>query len=166
MAKTTYYEIDPISSTALALNDSSGTPNTEVLWCHAPWVAGTEIVSLAGCASSGFVSTAGKRTVSLALEIQSESMANVYTKLEALYTACKGDQSIPSDPLTKDTFNFAIAIDGSTKYGFKRCRIDRLDPDFRAQYTSGGVNYRLLEPPYFTQVLIEFASGTTGMETL
>ena len=167
MAKTTYYEIDPISSTAIALNDSSGTPNTEVLWCSIPWEASTDITSLVGCGSTtAIVSTAGRRAISLELEIQSESMDNVYTKIAALDVACAGDKSIPIDLLTQNTFNFAIAIDGSTKYGFQYCRIVRIDPDLRAQYTSGGVSYRLLQQPYFTRVRLEFTSGTSSMVQL
>ena len=167
MAKTTYYEIDPISSTAIALNDSSGTPNTEVLECSIPWEVVTKSITLVGCATSSTIDLiGGRRSIALVLEIYSESMDSVYSKLAALDTACKGDQSVPEDPLTKGTFNFAIAIDGSTKYGFPYCRAVRIEPDLRAQYTSGGVNYRLLQQPYFTRVRIEFRSGTQSMTTL
>ena len=167
MAKKTYYEIDPISSTAVALNDSSGTPNTEVLSCRASWSPAREIVSLVGCDNPAvLILDGGTRDVSLILEIQDETMANVFTKLSALDRVCRGDQSVPIDYLTKDTFNFAVAIDGSTKYGFKRCKLIRIEPDYRAQYTSGGVDYRLLEAPVFTRVLIEFQSGTSTMAVL
>jgi len=167
MAKTTYYEIDPISSTAIALNDSSGTPNTEVLSCRGAWMPQTEIISLVGCDNPMDIELdGGTRNISLILEIQSASMDEVYTKLAALDTALKGDASVPYDLLTKGRFHFAIAIDGTTKYGFRRCKLERIEPDYRAQYTSGGVNYRLLERPYFTLVLIEFRSGSQTMIAL
>ena len=165
MAKYTYYAIDPTSSDAVALNDDSGTPETQVLVFEAR--GGHERVRRAfvGCSTGfSFETDDAELSILIVVEIQSRSMADIYSKVDALDTAVRGDVSVPGGD---GTFSMIVAKDGTTEYGYKKLLQRTFDVNYRPYYRStGGTDYPLVEAPYFTQVTIEATSAYTKLYQL
>lgn len=154
MAKTTYYGIDPISDSVLALNDFSGTPNTEVLLFIPRTVFDQTLVSFVGC-STGISAYVDTRQVNLfmQIEIQTRNMSQIYAKYNEIYKALQGDQAVPKTS-TRGTFNLVVAKDGGTSYGFIRCVRTGFDMNVRAFQTDDGVDFPLVQAPVLTVVTI------------
>jgi len=161
MAKNTYYALDPKSSGEIILDDGSGTPNTEVLSFFSDAVYDPITRSLVGC-GYGMIWATEQREImfTIALEIQSMTMEDVWSKIAELENALKGDQSIPGGD---KRFDLKVAHDGGTYYGWKKCFRKGFLTNFRPYHRVGGVDYPVLTPPYFTVVTITASTKYTEL---
>jgi len=152
MAKLTYYAIDPSSSTKLALNDSSGTPNTQVLTFNGKALFDRSVSSYIGCNTAFVYRRYTSETIlQFLLQIRTHVMDEVYDKMEELEVALTGDVRVPGGTRL---FDLIVAVDGSTYYGYQKCMWSGFNTNWRAQYTIGGDEHVLKTPPVFTLVTI------------
>jgi len=165
MAKYEYYAIDPTSSAEVVLNDDSGSPNTQVLHFETGGAHEQVRRSRVGCSTGfSFETDDAELAVLIILEIYSQSMDDIYTKVAALDTACRGDVSVPGGD---GKFALIIAKDGSTEYGYKELLQRTFKVNWRPYYrATGGTDYPIVEAPYFTQVTIEATSEYTKLYQL
>ena len=111
---------------------------------------------MAGCEHSFIYHTHDVMlTISIEIEIQTREMAEIYDKVSDLKTAINGDVRIPGGDRR---FNFIIAKDGSTEYGYKKLIWTQFLVNYRPYHRAGGVDYAIVVAPYFTRVYIEAES--------
>ena len=165
MAKLTYYAIDPSSSSVLELNDSSGTPNTQVLSMAGSAQFDREVASYTGCnVAFSYVYRNSETTLRFLLQIRSHVMDEVYSKIQELEVALAGDVSVPGGT---GLFDLVMAVDGATYYGYRDCMLVRFNPNWRAQYTIGGDEFILRDRgPVFTLVSISVKTSYPNLAEL
>ncbi len=162
--KYNYYAIDPKSSSILVLNDSTGTPNTQVLSCTEQAVHEHVTRSFVGC-NTAFTYLRDRAEVRLRilLQIRTVSMSELYDKMAELKLALHGDARIPGG---NRRFDFIMAYDGSTYYGFENCTLVRFNPNWRPQMRIGAVDYPPKKEPYFTITKIMIQTAYSNMVEL
>ena len=153
MAKLTYYAIDPVSSSVLGLNDSSGTPNTQVLSMTGRGMHDREVANYVGCnVGFSYIRKPSETTLKFVLQIRSHVMDEIYDKMQELEIALAGDVRVPGGT---GLFNLRMMVDGTTYYGYKNCMLTGFNSNWRARYTIGGTEYILKNSgPVFTLVNI------------
>lgn len=166
MAKTTFFGINPISGSILALNDFSGSPNTEVLYFIPRIIFGQENVTFTGC-STGININVDTRDLNLfvEVEIQTRDMDLLHTKLNEIYAAMQGDTSIPKQP-TRGKFHFITGRDGGTDYGYINCVRTGMDVNLRAYQRDGAVDFPLVQPPALTIVRIQACTSEATLQQI
>ena len=164
MAKLTYYAIDPSSSDVLELNDSSGTPNTQVLTMTGSAQHDREVASYTGCNTAFMYTRKTSETIlKFLLQIRSHVMDEVFDKIQELEVALAGNVSVPG---ATRLFNLIMAVDGATYYGYQKCMLVGFNPNWRAQYTIGGDEFVLKVPPVFTLVAISVKTAYPNLTEL
>ncbi len=166
MAKTTFYGINPISDSILTLNDFSGTPNTEVLFFIPRTIFDQERVSFVGC-TNGFNTNVDTREVNIfmQIEIQTRSMDEIHDKINEIYAALQGDQSVPKTS-TRGKFHLVTARDGGDDFGFINCVRTGLDTNFRAFQNDSGTDFPLVQPPRLTLVTIQARTSNAVLQQI